>query len=381
MSGGRLTDSQVADLADELAMAALGESERQAHPMAAVFAGQPGAGKTHVGAGVEEALRSRGGCVVVDADLVRPALPYQAGDSNERQVDAGRVAQELLRRAVAARRHVVVHGTLRDPDAALKDVQALRGAGYGIEIHALAVNDQISRMRAVHREQIEADAGLVPRAVPATWHDDAFRGSAASLRRLEYAAAVDRTVVYNRLGEAIHDSKPVAGELRASQVFEGARSKLTDYERVHLAREWDGIIESMERRGESAAAIERVRPAADRAHYTMRSSPAAAESFDYLEPASKAGSQASADRYGHLLATAFRTGDRSQARTMPELANAFTAEAVASRMLAQQGPAAPAALQAVRDRIAMGLQRGAELAPVQVREAPARAPQAAAAAR
>ena len=381
MKRGHLSDAEVSELADELAMAALGTTERQAHPVAAVFAGQPGAGKTHVGAGVEQSMRSRGGCVVVDADLVRPALPYAMRDSTEGQVDAGRVAQALMRRAVAASRNIVVHGTLRDPDAALSDAQALRGAGYWVEVHALAVNEQISRMRAVQREQIQFDAGLAPRMVPASWHDESFRGSAASIRRLEFAAAADRTVVYNRLGEAVHDAAPVAGAVRASKVFEEARSKLTDYERVHLAREWDGIVESLAGRADAPAVLARVQSSADRAHYTLRASPAAAESFDYLEPASRADSVASAERYGRQLAGAFRSGDRSLAKLLPELTNAFAAEAMSARLLEQHGAKAPAVLVAMRDRIADGLQRGIELAPVQLREAPTHTRQAAATAR
>lgn len=379
---GRLTPAQLEDLADELAAGPIARTERQAQPTAVLFAGQSGAGKSHVGAGVEKAMLPRGGCVVLDADLVRPALPYPAAGAQESQADAGKLSQAIQSRAVAARRNIVVYGTLRDPDAALETVQTLKAAGYRVELHALAVNDQVSRVRAAQREQRELEDGRDPRVVPEAWHEESYRGSGLSVRRLEYAAAVDRTVIYDRLGEVIHDAAPVAGQWRAGVAFDAARSQLTDYERLHIAREWDQVLEAMAQRKAPAEAFERVQLAVDRAHYTLRASRAAADNYDHLDPAARFESQERAERYGSKLVTAFRAGDQTQLRTLPELGNAFLAEAVGRRAIeTRQGAAAAPAVAALRERIAEGLASGVQFASLQVREASAQQHDVGAAAR
>ncbi|OHE80682.1 MAG: hypothetical protein A2X76_01440 [Lysobacterales bacterium GWF1_69_6] len=371
----RLSDAEIRQLAAEHVGAELYDTEARSRPTAVILAGQSGAGKSTLASDLAEELDRKGGYIAVDADLMRARLPYYpevsgADVAAETQIDAGRLAQAVRHEAVEARRNILVDGTLRDPEAALKMVQELRGAGYEVEVHAIAVNDQISYERATARHEHDVAEGGAGRFVPTQWHDESFVGSANSIRRLEFAGAVDRIAVYNRLADKIHDQAPEPGKHTAAEAFERARHQLTDYERVNLAQRWDEISESMERRGAAEFEQDRIQLRFERAHYTLRTSPQAAESYDHQYPGLESQrSKDLAERYGQRLEEAFRAGSRDQAREMPELSVAFAAQAAAYRA-GQENPALQPVADKIQDRIANALRTGEGLKTVQLRANP-----------
>lgn len=291
MSGPSVKDQVLDTIAKDFVRARLHTSEPQKAPVAIILAGQSGAGKSTLASDLAEELARKGGYITADADLMRPFLPPNAtlasDASNPAEVaqrDAGRVAQAVAKHAIAARRNLVVDGTLREPEVALQLAKGLKAAGYTVELHALAVNEQISYERATRRYETDITTNGTGRRVPKDWHDQSYQGVAQSVRRLEYAAAVDRVAVYNRLGDPIIDQAPQPGQTAAITAFERARTQLTGFERISLAKNWDDIAESMEQRGASKAEFAEVMPAMQRAHHTLRSSPEAAEAYDYDRP-------------------------------------------------------------------------------------------------
>lgn len=377
MSTGRLTKEEIAEIAHEYVDRELPYTEAQAKPKALMLAGQSGAGKSTLSADLGEALEKSGGYIRVDPDILRTRLPY-AGDYSaeevnrapETQADAREVARAVRDLAIANKRNVVMDTTLRDPEQAIGTALSLREAGYRVELHAMAVNEQISFERASMRYESERSDGQYARFVPRDWHDRSYHGMADSVRALEYRALVDEIHVYNRLGDPIHTQVPEHGKATAAQTLIRAREQLTGYEKINLAERWDDISESMEKRNASTAEWQAVAIARERAHYTLRSDAQAAEQYDYDHPEQRHESERLAQSYGQRLESAYRDKALDQAREMPELTRAFAAEAAVRRLaVGSDNPQVQKELgDAMEVRIARSLRTGEPLRDVNVRE-------------
>lgn len=376
MSPARLNQSELAELAQDWIEPKLYQTERQERPTAILLAGQSGAGKSTVSNDLRQALQQRGGYIAVDADHFRHHLPYvedldreDADFSTQTQVDAGALANAIRDEAIKNRRNLVIDGTLRDSDAAIELAKTLRDNGYRVELHAMAVNEQISYERATSRYERDRAAGKPARYVSKDWHDRSYAGMADSVRRLEYSAAVDRVSVYDRLGNVVHEQAPMKGKVVSAPYLEAFRSQLTDFERIDLAQSWDEVLSSMEGRRASGRELEEARLASERAHYTLNAAPSAAANYQHNNPAEAYESRDQAARYGEKLQTAFKGLDLSAARTMPELQAAFAAQAAAAKFVRER-PNVPAEQfeNDMRDKIGAALRHGKELRQLQVRE-------------
>lgn len=376
MSAARLNQSELTELAQQWIAPKLYQTERQERPTAILLAGQSGAGKSTVSNDLRHTLQQRGGYIAIDADHFRQHLPYvedlDRGDmdfSAQTQVDAGALANAIRDEAIKNRRHLVIDGTLRDSDAAIELAKTLRENGYRVELHAMAVNEQISYERATTRYENDRAAGRPARYVSKDWHDRSFAGMADSVRRLEYSASVDRVSVYDRLGNVVHEQAPMKGKVVSAPYLEAFRKQLTDFERIDLAQSWDEILSSMELRRASGRELDDASLASQRAHYTLHASPAAAANYQHNNPAEAHESRDQAALYGEKLQTAFKGLDLAAARTMPELQGAFAAQAAAAKFV-REHPNVPAEQfeDDMRDKIGAALRHGKELRQLQVRE-------------
>lgn len=365
MSAPRLSEAEVRSTAEAFVEIDLAMSEPQERPRAIMLVGQEGAGVAALSSELSEDLRIRGGYVEASDERLRFDVSYfvEQDEHNDSLLkataaDANRLSREVINLAVEARRNLVIESPSSSPEASLQLATELKQAGYNVEIHASAVNDQISYERATHRYEADRTDGEPAHYVPQDQHDRNFQNASDTVRRLEYAGAVDRVVVYNRLNDAIVNLEPTAGRSVAGEAFDRAREQLTDYERISLAQKWDEIGESMDRRAAPQEERDRVQHRMERAHYTLRSSKAAAESYDYRNPTEAANSRDLADRYGAKLEHAFREGDRRQVTQFPELRGAFAAEAGANRAAEQRSVPLPAFQDRIRENIATGLREG-----------------------
>lgn len=376
MSLARMDKNELSEVAQELIEAKLYQTERQERPTAILLAGQSGAGKSTVSHDLRQALQARGGYIAVDADHLRHHLPYvedmdraDVDFSAHTQQDAGALANAIKDEAIKNRRNLVVDGTLRDSDAAFELAKTLRENGYRVELHAMAVNEQISYERATMRYERDRAAGKPARYVPKDWHDRSYAGMADSVRRLEYSGAVDRVSVYDRLGNVVHEQAPMKGKVVSAPYLEAVRNQLTDFERIDLAQSWDEILSSMEGRRAPGRELEDAKLASRRAHYTLGTSPAAAANYQHNNPAEAHESREQAALYGSKLQTAFKDLDLAAARTMPELQGAFAAQAAAAKFV-REHPNVPEEQfkNDMREKIGVALRHGKELRQLQVRE-------------
>ena len=378
MSAGRLTREYLRELAHEHVELQLYTTAAQAQPRALILAGQSGAGKSTVASDLKADLDTRGGYISVDADEMRTRLPYfDELDGTDlkvaaaTQADAGALAQAVRLEAMEARRNIVVDGTLRDSDAAFALAKELRSAGYRVELHALAVNEQISFERATSRyEDMRTRGEDFARYVPRDWHDRSYAGVVDSVKRLEFTSAVDQVSVYNRLGDRIHEAVPVGGQTLAAVALVNARQQLTNYERINLAQHWDEIAESMDKRGANANERANIQLSMERAHYTLRSAPDAAQQYDHDNPPERFRSMEMAEAYGEKLEQAFRDRAFDKARELPELAIAFMASQ-AVHTYEREHPQFPAGSLAnrVNEKIADDLRSGHAIKPIAIRDA------------
>lgn len=377
MAQHRLTDVQAQAVGEAYGELEVLTCEKQAKPVAAMLIGQEGSGRHALMNDVAAQLNQRGGYVSVEAEQIRVRLPYYSQlDTDgqdivrETREDVQRVSDVVHQMAVDARRNIVVEAAQSTPEDSLRLAKDLLRSGYQVEVHALSVNDQISYQRATAMYEADRTEGRQGVYVSQTAHERGFKESSDTLRRLEYAGAVDRVVVYNRLNDVVVDQKPEPGKAVAAEAFERGRHQLTDFERINLAERWDQIAESMAKRGANESAVVRVREPMERAHYTLRSSRDAADNYDYRNPTERNNSQEMADRYGHKLADAFKDNRRSDAQRYPELTQAFVRQAQAEKIAESANAVNQAASQVfvktVSDKIASGLRHGEELKPVRI---------------
>lgn len=129
-------------------------------PVAVIFGGQPGAGKS---AAVDSAMRElepRGGAVQIIGDDLRGYHPHYARlmERDDKTAafytdrDTGQWVEKAIAEAKAQRVNIVIEGTMRDGNKVAATMESLRAAGYEIDARALAVNPRLlpdaSRARA-----------------------------------------------------------------------------------------------------------------------------------------------------------------------------------------------------------------------------------------
>jgi predicted ABC-type ATPase len=367
----RIDDKVLNDIAFDYVQARIYKTDAQIEPTALIIAGQPGSGKSTVATELEETLVLNGGFIRVSADEVRDYLPNYSPNmpSKETQADAGRLAQLVQDHALKAKRNVIIEGTLRDPTVAVDLVSTLNKAGYKSELHAMAVNEQTSFVRAVQRFENAIPSGQKAREIYAEHHSQSFSAIPQSLQAIEKQGLVSRVAIYNRLGDPVHDATPTQSATASDKLTE-SRSQLTDFERIALAKAWDQIIEQRSSRGQSLNSDESL--ASERAHYTLHSSnknhgSAPAKQYEYDYPDMRFDSKEKADSYGGKLQTAFLEKDYQAANRLPELKSAFVAQAAIARF-AQERSLPAAFVRDMNDRIGKALANAEPIKSLQIKE-------------
>jgi hypothetical protein len=189
-------------------------------PVAVIFGGQPGAGKSASLAFAALELAGRGGAVKIVGDELRDFHPmYARLLKTDDQVaafftdrDSGRWVEKAIEFALAQRCNVVIEGTYRDPDVVASTMAKFRAAGYEIDARALAVNERFSAQGILHRyEEQRSDMGHGRMTTPKA-HTVAYEGMPLTLKRIEDEALADRLTLYRRGGQAIYSNELIEGQ-------------------------------------------------------------------------------------------------------------------------------------------------------------------------
>lgn len=187
-------------------------AKRAENPVAVIFGGQPGAGKS---AAVDQAmldLAQRGGAVQIVGDDLRSYHPQHAQlmkrDDKTAAFytdrDTGLWVEKAIAHAKAQQVNLVIEGTMRDGSKVAATMESLRAAGYEIEARALAVNPLLSQQGILQRyESQKADRGE-GRMTTQEAHQAAFDGMLVTLERIERDKLADRVTICRRGAEVLY---------------------------------------------------------------------------------------------------------------------------------------------------------------------------------
>jgi predicted ABC-type ATPase len=238
-------------------------------PVAVIFGGQPGAGKS---AAVDSAmleLESRGGAVQIIGDDLRGYHPHYAklmGRDDKTAAfytdrDTGRWVEKAISAAKTQQVNIVIEGTMRDGDKVAATMESLRAAGYEIDARALAVNPRLSEQGILQRYESQKEDRGAGRMTTPEAHRAAYDGIPVTLERIERDKLADRVTVYRRGAEAIYSNElhgdQWAREPQARAVVEAERARpMTLQERRDYTQGFDKLANMLAQPTRQASAEE-----------------------------------------------------------------------------------------------------------------------------
>lgn len=207
LSSGRLAEI----FADKIVPAEL-SAEPSPDPMAVMFAGQTGAGKSTIATAVAADLRLAGRAVTISTDAFRahhPALPGLMRTDVERanpltDPDARAWVGMAVAHAVRHRYDVLYDGTLSRPQAARESARTFRDGGYRVAVVFVATPAAYSRLGILQRYQDQRTKAGQGRYVHN--HDETYRGVLETADVVDAECLADEVRVYARGGRLLYDN-------------------------------------------------------------------------------------------------------------------------------------------------------------------------------
>jgi hypothetical protein len=200
--------------------------QSSARPVAIIFGGQPGSGKSAALDLAADDLAQRGGAVQIIGDDLRVFHPDNARLMREDDKiaafytgpDSGRWVEKAIGYAKEQRFNIIIEGTMRDSNVVAATMTGLRAAGYEIDARALAVPFRLSEQGIYQRyENQKADRGEGRMTAPEA-HLAAYDGLPLTLARIESEKLADRVTIYRRGAVAIYENELRDGQwVRAPQ--------------------------------------------------------------------------------------------------------------------------------------------------------------------
>lgn len=199
----------------EIAPSLFADAKPQAAPMAIVFGGQPGSGKSVTVDQAGQELKGRGGSVTINGDEFREFHPKYAEllKQDDRKAafytdrDTGRWIEQAIARGAEQRVNLVIEGTMRNSDAVEATLKGLKAAGYETEARALAVNSQTSWQGVLQRYEKQREVRGAGRMTERASHDAAYDNMPGTLERIEAKNLADQVKLYRRGGEVIYSNR------------------------------------------------------------------------------------------------------------------------------------------------------------------------------
>lgn len=225
-------------------------------PVAIIFGGQPGAGKSAAMDLAVHDLQAHGGAVQVIGDDLRGYHPQYARWMGQGDKTAAFYAdhdtrgwiEKAIDAAKALRVHIVIEETMLDADKVAAMMTSLRDAGYTIDARVLAVASHLSEQVILQRyENQRLDRGAGRMTAPQI-HQAAYDGMLHTLARIEGQKLADRVTVYRRGAHAIYHNEHRGGlwkrEPQAHAVVESERARpMTAQERKEYRAGLDALAD------------------------------------------------------------------------------------------------------------------------------------------
>lgn len=183
-------------------------------PVAVIFGGQPGAGKSAAVDDAAQKLKWQGGVVQIIGDDLRAFHPEYAPllASNDKSAafytdrDTGLWVEQAIKLTAVHRLNVVVEGTMRNSDKVLDTMQLFRSQGFDIDARILAVPYELSEQGILQRYEAQKLARGFGRMTTIDAHRAAYDGVPKSADAIEMGKAADRIALYGRGAELLYES-------------------------------------------------------------------------------------------------------------------------------------------------------------------------------
>lgn len=193
----------------------ISNSKEQEKPLAIITGGQPGSGKSGITSKAKEELKTQGGHILVDADILRKQHPsyYDLLKKDDIQAanlthqDASQWAVKLIMSAVENRRNLIIDQTSKDLAAFKQLATGLKQAGYTVEFRAMAVNEKVSEQRIYTRYEEQKKQNGFGRFSTKDKHDQAYKGLANVVEHTEALKLVDKSTLYNKDHKAVYTNQ------------------------------------------------------------------------------------------------------------------------------------------------------------------------------
>ena len=208
---GEFSEKDVKEAAEFVVEEQIKYKAPSSHPKAYILGGQPGAGKTSL----QDVLRLKHAdqIIVVNGDEYRKDIPKHQelkklpGDKYAfiTQRFANSVTEEVIGRASSMSYNLVIEGTLRNHETALRTCRLLKERGYLCELRVLAVNREISYYSTKLREKRLRENGEAARRTVTDNHNEVVKKLPGNVSKIYKSQEFDNITVYDRKGRCLYD--------------------------------------------------------------------------------------------------------------------------------------------------------------------------------
>ncbi|TAN58809.1 MAG: zeta toxin of the postsegregational killing system [Rhodospirillales bacterium] len=241
-------------------------------PVAVIFGGQPGSGKSAAVNVAASSLMENGGCVQIIGDDFRGYHPkyaeLMARDDKTAAYFTDRDTARWIEKSIAyvlrMKVNVVIEGTMRNHEKVAETMQNFRSAGYLVEARAMAVNERISWMSVLMRYEYQRfDRGTGRMTTPEA-HQAGYIGMLETLDRIENERLADVVTILGRGGATIYrkilNDIGDSSSLRIKDVVEAERARpLNPDERKDYISSCHSLLGLLERKERNATMQEKNR--------------------------------------------------------------------------------------------------------------------------
>ncbi len=198
---------------DQIAPKYLDKKFSHEKPKIVILCGQPGAGKGGLARAAEKEFARD--AVVVDPDELREFHPNRRRFRSESPYtwatrthpDASAWAKELLAKAAAERKNIILDKTLSNGQDSVELVKKLQEQGYEVEVRVVATHKLESALGVEKRFADSLDGKGYGRYVPKSVHDESYNNIPTTLNAIHEQTGV-RIRIFSREGKEL-DGSPV----------------------------------------------------------------------------------------------------------------------------------------------------------------------------
>ncbi|MRJ09048.1 toxin [Ornithobacterium rhinotracheale] len=179
----------------------------QAQPKAFILGGQPASGKSGLARQILNKLTdSNEKFLFVNGDLYREFHPNYKElikdtktFSEKTQIFSNVFTEGLINDAINNRYHIIVEGTMRNPEVPLNTAKKFRENGFRVEAYVVSAPALFTEIGLYNRYQEEVDFQGFGRLADISSHNQAVLGLPSSLDILYNEKAVDKINIYDYL--------------------------------------------------------------------------------------------------------------------------------------------------------------------------------------